>query len=53
MAESKPKILIVDDTPANLYALNSILSSLEIEVFEAASGLEALSAVIEHDFLLY
>ena len=50
---SKPKILIVDDTPANLIALNALLKKVDAEVIKANSGNEALSLVLENDFALF
>ena len=49
---SKPKILTVDDKPANLYVLEKLLTRLEVTVFQATSGFEALSLTLEHDFCL-
>lgn len=49
----QPKILIVDDKPANLLALDALLSSLEVEVIKAGSGDEALRLVLEHEFALF
>ncbi len=43
-------ILIVDDIPANLLALESLLESQELKVFKAQSGNEALGLLLEHDF---
>lgn len=48
----KPKILIVDDKPKNLYVLERLLARLEVQVFQATSGFEALSLTLEHDFCL-
>ncbi len=48
----KPKILIVDDKPKNLYVLERLLAKLEVQVFQATSGFEALSLTLEHDFCL-
>jgi signal transduction histidine kinase len=50
--QSNPKILIVDDKSRNLYALAKLLAKLEVEVIQAASGSEALSLTLEHDFCL-
>ncbi len=47
-----PKILLVDDTPANLVAMNAILDDVDADVVNAHSGSEALSHVLEHDFAL-
>ncbi|ARJ66962.1 hypothetical protein WV31_15435 [Magnetospirillum sp. ME-1] len=52
MSAIRPKILIVDDTPANLLALRKILNKLDVEVIEAASGNDALIHCLEHDFAL-
>lgn len=49
---TKPKILIVDDKPANLVALRTVLKNLDIELVEAESGNEALKATLRHDFAL-
>src|SRR5689334_23034704 len=46
----KPKILVVDDRPENLLAVRSVIESLEIDIFEADSGEEALRLVLQHDF---
>lgn len=51
MSSSIPiKILIVDDLPENLLALQAALSDLEYELIEAGSGKEALSLAEQHDF---
>jgi signal transduction histidine kinase/FixJ family two-component response regulator len=50
MVNDLPKILIVDDRSENLYALDKLLKSLEIEVFQAQSGADALILALEHDF---
>jgi signal transduction histidine kinase len=39
---SHPRVLVVDDTPANLLALSAILEPLQCEVVEARSGPAAL-----------
>ncbi|BAE52685.1 sensor histidine kinase [Paramagnetospirillum magneticum] len=52
MTATRPKILIVDDTQANLLALRKILNKLHVEVIEAASGNDALIHCLEHDFAL-
>ena len=48
--QGRPEILIVDDKPENLYALEKLLGNLGVEVFRALSGSEALSLSLEHDF---
>lgn len=47
-----PKILIVDDKPENLVALEVILKNLDVELVRATSGNEALRATLYHDFAL-
>ena len=50
MKLDKAKVLIVDDKPENLYALSKLLKSLDVEVYQALSGPEALNLVLVHDF---
>ncbi|OUR86389.1 hypothetical protein A9Q92_05715 [Methylophaga sp. 42_8_T64] len=45
-----PKVLIVDDKPANLRVLQELLRDFEVEVVEATSGEETLSLVMRHQF---
>ena len=47
---AKPKILIVDDLPKNLFALRSVLEQTEAEIVEARSGNEALTLILNNDF---
>jgi signal transduction histidine kinase len=44
------KILLVDDKPENLVALEAVLDGLGQELVKAQSGKEALRACLEHDF---
>jgi len=46
------KILIVDDKPPNLYALEQLLKELDVEVVQETSGVEALAQTLENDFAL-
>ncbi len=46
----KPAILIVDDSPTNLFAMERVLGSLDAVVLKAQSGNEALSLTLRHDF---
>ncbi|MFI6447504.1 two-component system response regulator [Kitasatospora sp. NPDC050543] len=46
----KAKILLVDDRPENLLALEAILSALDQTLVRAASGEEALKALLTDDF---
>jgi signal transduction histidine kinase len=48
--QQKVKILLVDDRPANLLALESILEDLGQELVKAASGKEALRHLLNDDF---
>jgi len=48
--DTRPKILVVDDTPANIYAIKNILTSLDVTLLTASSGNEALSLLTEHEF---
>ncbi|MEO6036426.1 MAG: ATP-binding protein [Verrucomicrobiota bacterium] len=50
LAERKINILIVDDRPDKLMALEAILSDLNQNVVTAKSGKEALRKVLDHDF---
>ncbi len=52
MAEVAPTILIVDDTPSNLTALEVTLRPLGYPIATAASGPEALKRLAEHDVVL-
>lgn len=45
-----PKILLVDDRPANLLAMETALRSIDAELICATSGRNALSLMMHHDF---
>ncbi len=47
-----PKILVVDDTSANLVAMRRLLARSGAEVFEANSGNDALALCLDHQFAL-
>ncbi|MCP3943714.1 MAG: response regulator [Desulfobacteraceae bacterium] len=47
-----PKILIVDDTPENLFVLEKVLGKLDADIIKAASGNEALSSILYNNFAL-
>jgi PAS domain S-box-containing protein len=47
-----PKILIVDDRPANLLALKTLLAKVDAVVIPADSGNQALARTLDHDFAL-
>ena len=45
-------ILLVDDRPENLFALEGLLESPGLNIVKASSGNEALGLMLEHDFAL-
>ncbi|MCE3227904.1 MAG: hybrid sensor histidine kinase/response regulator [Bacteroidetes bacterium] len=47
-----PKILIVDDRPENLVALETVLKEQDVDIIKATSGNEALKATLHHNFAL-
>lgn len=52
VAPPRPKILAVDDNPANLLVIRRVLAKLDVEVVEAASGNDALKATLDAEFAL-
>ena len=48
----RPKILAVDDNPANLLVIRRVLAKLDVEVVEAACGNDALKATLDDEFAL-
>lgn len=48
----RPKLLIVDDKPENLKALEVVLADLNVDVVKATNGNDALKATLHHDFTL-
>ena len=52
MKEVKQTIMLVDDRPANLVALESLLEELGVELLLANSGPEALSLLLTNDVAL-
>lgn len=48
----RPSVLIVDDRPENLIALEVLLESFDVEIVRAISGAEALAHTLDHDFAL-
>jgi len=50
--ESSPSILLVDDTPANLFALEAVLAPLGHRLVRATSGEEALRHMLSDEFCL-
>tara|TARA_R110001599_G_scaffold64023_3_gene179239 strand:+ start:904653 stop:905846 length:1194 start_codon:yes stop_codon:yes gene_type:complete len=51
-AEVKTKLLIVDDLPENLRALNALIRQDDLEIYQALSGDDALTLLLEHEFAL-
>jgi two-component system, sensor histidine kinase and response regulator len=52
MNQERPKILIVDDVPANLVVLRKLLAKVPADVISASSGNEALAQALDHEFAL-
>ena len=50
--DSSTKLLIVDDLPENLRALNALIREHDRSIYQASSGEEALALLLEHDFAL-
>lgn len=48
----RPKILVVDDTHANLVAMRRLLADCGAELLEASSGNQALTMCLDHEFAL-
>ena len=48
--QAKADVLIVDDNPNNLLALEAILSELDANLVRAGSGTEALRRLLDQDF---
>lgn len=48
----KPKILVVDDKPENLVAIERVLKDLDVDLVKVTNGNDALKATLHHDFLL-
>jgi CheY-like chemotaxis protein len=48
--ERRPAVLIVDDDPDDLFALEATLEPLGVEIVQAGDGEEALRRLLERDF---
>lgn len=46
----KPKILIVDDKPANILSMRTLLANVDAELHSATSGNEALSLMLRNQY---
>jgi PAS domain S-box-containing protein len=51
-APIRPRILIVDDKPRNLFALAQMLDGIEGDVVQATSGADALRRLLRQDFAI-
>jgi signal transduction histidine kinase len=49
-AVQKAKILVVDDEPKSLFAMQELLGSLDEDLMTAPSGEDALKLALKHDF---
>ncbi|MCF5631041.1 response regulator, partial [Pseudomonas syringae] len=52
LSEIQAKLLIVDDLPENLLALDALIKREDRIVFKALSADEALSLLLQHEFAL-
>lgn len=48
----KPKILIVDDKPANILSMRTLLANMDAELHSATSGNEALSLMLRNQYAM-
>lgn len=46
----RPKVLVVDDTPANILVMKKLLRKLDVTIVTASSGNEALTETLYNDF---
>lgn len=52
LSQIQAKLLIVDDLPENLLALEALIRQDDLAVFQARSADEALSLLLQHEFAL-
>ncbi|WP_442107690.1 hybrid sensor histidine kinase/response regulator [Pseudomonas sp. NUPR-001] len=52
LSHIQAKLLIVDDLPENLLALEALIKGNDVEVHQAQSADQALSLLLEHEFAL-
>jgi serine phosphatase RsbU (regulator of sigma subunit)/CheY-like chemotaxis protein/anti-sigma regulatory factor (Ser/Thr protein kinase) len=50
--DARPSILVVDDRPENLLALEALLSPLEAQITSATSGEDALRRLLDQEYAL-
>ncbi len=50
MTTPRARVLIVDDDPAKLLALTAVLTPMDVDVVQVASGFEALRVLLTQDF---
>jgi len=48
----RSKVLVVDDMPANLLAMSLLLENINVDVYQACCGNDALAMVLSHSFSL-
>ena len=51
-SEELPKILVVDDRPENLFAMRTMLKTIQAELVEADSGMAAISQTLNSEFAM-
>jgi signal transduction histidine kinase len=52
MTADPVKLLIVDDVPENLVALEALLQQADVQILSARTGTEALELLLQHEFAL-
>ena len=52
MSDHRAKVLIVDDLPENLLALNALIRQDDRVIFQASNGDDALALLLQHEFAL-
>ncbi len=48
----KVRMILVDDRKENLFSLGSLLENLNVEIYKAQSGADALAMMVDYDFAL-
>lgn len=52
MSDHRAKVLIVDDLPENLLALDALIRQDDRVIFQASNGEDALALLLQHEFAL-